>query len=264
MRPLLIFILLSIECLALSGVFNSKERYFVDGSYTTERKLLHEKIVQKFMRVERFAAWERPTFILAIGGPASGKSTTIAQLEEAGIINLESFVRADADAIKEELPEYKIFQSESVKLAETAVHAESVDIRLQILKQASSAKRSIFLDTAATKEKPTGQMFASLYNVFLEYNFILLHLEATADVMVARAHQRVESNKRFFRKESVLSGRQNALVYFKQLLPLADLAIQIETTEAPSLIVRQINDTRNECERSFSSTLLPGLLRLIQ
>ncbi len=95
-----------------------------------ERQALHDRIVEDYIaRGERPPEGETPQLIMTAGGWGSGKSVTRKKLP------MPKAVHADADAIKEEMPEYRSAESLPVRTLAMFVHEESSALSKRIAQE---------------------------------------------------------------------------------------------------------------------------------
>ena len=143
---------------------STHKRYMVPGSkhpeliakkdYTPERKVLHEKIIEKILS-EGIPAPEgtTPIAIMTGGGGASGKGTILRELIAQGHIPSEGVINVDADHIKTMLPEYNSILRDNDSRAAFVVHEESSDIAKIITQRAQAQRMHLIIDKTLAKEK---------------------------------------------------------------------------------------------------------------
>ncbi len=111
-----------------------------DGSFTPQRKALHDKILASILAKVPPSADK--TFTLMGGGPASGKSSVI----NSGQVSLAQAAHIDADAIKTQLPEYNALQGAKDMRAASFVHEESSGVGKTAMSQAFGGGQNVLLD----------------------------------------------------------------------------------------------------------------------
>lgn len=112
-----------------------------DGTWTPERQVLHDKIVNQFL--SGATPVKNPTAIMMGGGPASGKSKAI----EGGHVNLpKNRVHIDSDEIKKHIPEYNKGVAAKDLNAAAFAHEESSYLSERILREASAKSLNVALD----------------------------------------------------------------------------------------------------------------------
>jgi predicted ABC-type ATPase len=114
------------------GTFTNKK-----GIYTSERKKLHKKIVDKFLSLKTASKNPKVIFLAGVGG--SGKSTLL----KAKGYSKKDYVIVDADNIKTKLPEFNKYPSHSRAMM---VHEESGDVAQEVLKYAILKKINLIVD----------------------------------------------------------------------------------------------------------------------
>ena len=131
-----------------NGTLDTRTRYTTsDGSYTPERKQLHDQILDDLFKDADKAmpdASEQPTFVMLGGRGGSGKSSLKGLAYDP-----EKTVVIDADKIKTMLPEYSdLFQQKSKYAGLNAweVHEESSDIVKETLEIAKERGINVVLD----------------------------------------------------------------------------------------------------------------------
>lgn len=106
-----------------------------DGKYLPERiRKVHKPIVDSYVkRGKKSPDKNRPTCILMMGAPATGKGHLRKSLIKAGVIP-EHFVVVDPDEIKTEAlkPDYDRFSQDNNKTAAAFVHEEGSDISKEV------------------------------------------------------------------------------------------------------------------------------------
>jgi predicted ABC-type ATPase len=110
-----------------------------DGQLTPERQQLHDAIVRQHFQDARPVA--EPTVYAMGGGPASGKSAMLDNLETPS-----NAVTVDPDKIKDFLPEYRDAIAHGDVDASTKVHEESSAIAKRIAAEAARGRYNIIMD----------------------------------------------------------------------------------------------------------------------
>ena len=131
-----------------NGTLDTRTRYTTpDGSYTAERKQVHEQILDDLFKdadKAKPAAGEQPTFVMLGGRGGSGKSSLKGLAYDP-----DKTVVIDADEIKTMFPEYsELFEQQSKYAGLNAweVHEESSDIVKEALAIAKDRGINVVLD----------------------------------------------------------------------------------------------------------------------
>lgn len=124
-------------------------RNMENGEWTAERKKLHQEIIGKILSPEKIKACkpkngEKPKFVMFGGRGGSGKSwfTDKKRAEAEGrevMFDSDKFLILDADAIKEQIPEYEGWNAGEV-------HEESSYLMKEIKKHVMAAGLNVIID----------------------------------------------------------------------------------------------------------------------
>lgn len=166
------------------------------GSLHPDRGALHAAIRAKFLdHVEPVPADTKPLAIVMMGGPASGKSSI------CGGIPHDKFVQCDADAVKEQLPEFREAVKGNARNAAGLAHEESSHLVKQIRDQAISERKNLLMDgTGKDADKYLGmieRLKAEGYHVHL----MMPDLDKTS--ALTRATNRAEKKGRWVPHEFI-------------------------------------------------------------
>lgn len=187
-----------------SGI-STATRYKTNGAYSAARQALHEAIISRFLSMERIEAatpdsGSSPTFTLLGGRGGSGKSWFKGQTYQP-----ERCIVLDADAIKEELPEYEGWNA-------FLLHEESSELFDRITDIALALGLNLVHDaTLKTTDKAlalVARVKAAGYRV--EVHYMYLSRRAAAERAVARF---LGKSGRFVPPEVVLSNTRNEVSF---------------------------------------------------
>jgi predicted ABC-type ATPase len=156
-----------------------------DGRLDPRRAALHDRIVAEHVRAQPpLPEGTKPRAILMMGGPGSGKSTLLDGME------LSSFVRADPDAVKEQLPEYTISLGAGALDAAAITAKESLAIADRIVDEARRTRRNVVFDGTGRRKDRYARMIADLQGDGYAVQLIL------ADVGWKEAERRLDRRAR--------------------------------------------------------------------
>lgn len=163
-----------------------------DGKVTPERKVLHEQIAQKFLAsVQPVPEDKSPVSVLMMGGPASGKSSMV----RAQGFDASQFVNADADGVKESIPEYREAIMNRAKNAAAMAHEESSMLVKSIRQEAIDTNRNLIVDGTGAKLKSYEEAIGKLKGK--GYNTHLMLADCDADIALKRAKDRAKKTGRY-------------------------------------------------------------------
>lgn len=170
---------------------DTQKKYKQGGEYIPKRAKLHNAVVDLFLRkITPVPKTEKPIAVLMIGGPASGKSS----IKNAVLGNAENFVNADADEVKQFLPEYRLGVENRARDSAYMVHEESSDIGKRIRQESIDSSRNLIIDG-------TGSNFNSYekqINVLMKagYHVKMVYADCTPQIAHIRAVDRAEKTGR--------------------------------------------------------------------
>lgn len=156
--------------------------------YTEERAQKHEKILNKIFANKKLAKpkdGEKPTVIFLGGRGGSGKSKFDLPDEKhqsnLGVYDRSKYIVLDADAIKEELDEYKGYNAYEV-------HEESSDILNKALRKAQEEGLNVVLDATMKTVKSTEKKVKSFADA--DYNIEMYYMHLPREKATERAIHR--------------------------------------------------------------------------
>lgn len=188
-----------------------------EGGRPTEERAreVHEPMIRAALegKVTAASLGEKPTAVLTMGGPASGKGVILGKLKESGM-DLSHFVHVDPDEVKSNLPEYKASvpsedavakgtAGQTFKGAAAQVHEESSYVAKQIRDQAIAGGHHVVIDGTGGNADKFISMMNDLKEKGYEVHVFYPHLDANTGVQ--RAAGRAERSGRFV-PENVIRG----------------------------------------------------------
>jgi len=170
-----------------------------DGSYTPERKRLHDSIIGKHL--EGVTPSESPTVYMLGGGTASGKTSAI----KSGLIKLPTnAAQVDPDAIKGELPEYAALTEARDVIASAFAHEESSDLSKQVIAAGLSSGVDVVVDT--TGDNSLENLRAKIASWRKHGHRVVAHYATVpTEMAIERANARAAKTGRFV-PPSVIRG----------------------------------------------------------
>lgn len=120
--------------------------------YKPERERLHDKWMSEFLTDKEGKPIKAPpktvqkVAIVMMGGPASGKTSTVKHLLGTSDFASKGFANVNPDDVKEMMPEYNEALSLSAKDAAWIAHAESSDVASKVYNEALNQGLNIILD----------------------------------------------------------------------------------------------------------------------
>lgn len=189
-----------------------------DGRYTPERRKLHREILTSFLQhVPSVPEGQKPAAVMMMGGPASGKGAISSVLPD------NTFVKVDADRLKEMLPEYQEMVDKGDRDAASYAHEESGYLASKLRDIARQERKNMVLDGTGKYSSSYAHRMKQLQRD--GYHVQLMMPDLDVETAVERAKKRGEQTGRWVPEKVV---RQNYAVIpgnFLQLAKLADAAM---------------------------------------
>lgn len=177
------------------------EQHFRDGKPTPERAKVHEAIYSESLSAAKpVAPGTRPTAVMTMGGPGSGKSSALGGLEKSGW-----GVHIDPDKFRTQLPEWKeATRPENTYMgAAAATHEESSHIAKELTRRAMAEGKNVIVDGTGGNAKSFMKKVKELQNA--GYDVHVAYTTTDADEGLSRAEKRAEHSGRMVPEEF---GRQ--------------------------------------------------------
>jgi predicted ABC-type ATPase len=197
-----------------------------------ERQKLHTKIEDSFLsKVKPVPPNEKPVAILMMGGPASGKSSMVRALGT----DESTFVAADADAVKEQIPEYRKAVSARARNAAAMVHEESSDIVKKVRAKAIDQNKNLIVDGTGAKADSYISTIKKLKEKGYHTNLMLADMDP--DVALPRAKARAEKTGRYVPDSFITDAYPKIPGNFMQVAKLVDEFAVYDTRGKPPKLV---------------------------
>lgn len=153
--------------------------------YTPERRELHDQIVASFVDGHSPPAGQ-PRALFTAGGPGSGKSATLEQLDVP-----EDAVTVNPDLVKAMLPEFKQLSAARDPESGPAVHEESSQLARRIADEARRRGLNVVMDGVG--DSGTGKFVGKMRQMHDAGYHVTV---AVSSLPLDEAHRRVEARAR--------------------------------------------------------------------
>lgn len=201
----------------------TREKYVINGEYTIERKLLHNEIIESFLKGQLKQEQEAEAILLG-GGSAAGKSS-IGELVIKGYkLQKQNMIWIDPDKIKEKIPEYQDAMEsediESMKQAAFLVHDESSDITMKLLKICMKRKLNFMYDGTMKNEVK----YIKLIQQLRQAGFIIKAIIVDVPIKVAleRSNMRFKVTGRLVPEHIIEQSHMRVATTFSKIKDLID------------------------------------------
>lgn len=215
------------------------------------RQELHDFIKSQYLDgVQSAPEGTQPVVIMMMGGPASGKSSMVRAMG----IDESQFVIADADAIKERIPEYRVAVRNRGQKAAAMAHEESSYLVKQIRNSAISDRKNLVIDGTGAKAKSYMDVIPELRKQ--GYHIQLLMADASVNVALPRAIERAEKTGRYVPDHFITDAYPKIPGSFKQVSPLVDEFHVMDTGNAkmgekPRTLYSKVDGQENRSDEKW-------------
>lgn len=218
---------------------DTKNAHSADGGYTPERQQLHAQILAKFAdEVKPVPKDQKPTAIVTMGGPASGKGSVLGAL----IGNHKDFVLSDPDACKEQLPEYQraVQYGEHEGMPVSAVdaaamaHEESSDLADAIREKAVAERKNVVVDGTGKNAEKFMARIKDLQKAGYHVKLVLPH--APMKTASSRAQSRATGTGRYVPDEIVEQAHHLIPGNFEKIARVVDDFHLFDNSDKPRVV----------------------------
>ncbi|WP_088363678.1 zeta toxin family protein [Bacillus cereus] len=201
----------------------TREKYIINGEYTIERKLLHNEIIESFLKGQLQQEQESEAILLG-GGSAAGKSS-IGELVIKGYkLQKQNMIWIDPDKIKEKIPEYQDAMEsediESMKQAAFLVHDESSDITMKLLKICMKRKLNFMYDGTMKNEVKYIKLIQQLRQAGFSIKAIIV--DVPIKVALERSNMRFKVTGRLVPEHIIEESHMRVATTFSKIKDLID------------------------------------------
>ncbi|KAA0780084.1 zeta toxin family protein [Bacillus sp. BB56-3] len=210
------------------SVKTTQEKYKINDTYTKDRSLLHEKIINHFMD-DNHKVSQIPEAILLGGGTASGKTSAgnfiIRGYKEAGV----SLIKIDADEIKRLIPEYEKMSVFNPESAAFHVHDESSDIVDELLIRCIKNQKNFLYDGTMKNLNKYRTLIHNLINS--GYKVSATIVDVPIEIAKEREHYRYKETNRKVPYDVLIESHTNVPKTFHILKDMVHEYIIYDATE---------------------------------
>lgn len=194
-----------------------------------ERIGVYKDVQRRLFRGKRSVEeGRRPTAILTMGVPASGKSSAVRNV----VADRNNFVHVDPDQIKSLLPEFQEAKAQRAKDAASIVHWESGWLAEQMRDEAVAKRMNLIFDGVGRDPEYYKDMIHMLKHTGYHVRLVMTHVD-DADKAVARSNLRGEKFGRWVPEDRIRSAIPIVPQNFRDLRHEVDEFAVFDTNEFP-------------------------------
>jgi len=173
--------------------------------WTENRQNMHDIWIEEMIGGKPSASkGVRPQAILMMGGPASGKSSALRELD------LEGFAVLDSDWVKTQIPQYSEARAADARDAAFSVHAESSDVVSRAFIEARKNRLNIVMDGTGKSVDKYLRYIDALKRAGYDVKIVFVHVDG--ETAWARAKKRAEETGRWV-PEEIVRGAYGKIPY---------------------------------------------------
>lgn len=207
----------------------SKVDFNYHSNYRVERQLFQDRIIHKYLMFGKSV--DSPKIIFTAGVMGVGKSQVIIKMGCSKLINLQDYLWIDADQIKDDLPEMKMYIHFDPKSAGTKVHKESGFIQEIILSEALKQNKNIIVDGSLTSLTRHQMLFELIRRDYPQYTIEIIQVIADMEKIQERIQKRGEATGRFVPMEKVKYAYHQIPKTVEALTPLVSKVFVIDNNK---------------------------------
>lgn len=187
------------------------------GNLKPERQKLHDEIASKFLdHVKAVPEDKQPVAVVMMDGPGSGKSTFVDAIDNG------DFVRVDADAIKQNLPEFQQSLKAGAKDAAVISHDESSMLASRIKDGAVGSRKNLIFDGTGKNAEKYITMISDMKQ--RGYKVTVIMPSIPLDTALERVRIRAERTGRLVPESLVREAYSQIETNFDKISKIADSA----------------------------------------
>jgi hypothetical protein len=172
-----------------------------------------------------------PWIVFTCGAMGAGKSHVVGWMQKNRHFPLPSLVRIDADIFRHRLPEWRRYATYCPASAGLLTHLES-GYCVEILQEAAlRAQRNIWVDGSLRNITWYVSVFEDLRKRHPHYRIALFIVEASKEIVQARASSRAAKTQRFIPEKDILHSLASIPRAAAELSPKVDLFVRILNEE---------------------------------
>jgi predicted ABC-type ATPase len=203
-------------------------RQFQDGTLeqyrdAPERRALWAEIERRQLAAAK-PSDKHPGAVITMGGPGSGKSTTLEYLE----LCQKDVVQVNSDLVKEALPEYQAAKAAYDRLAADRVHEESSLIADRVQLEAIKSRREVCIDSVQSDRAEVMELIALLKES--GYRVTVIAVTVPFELAWERIQERGERTGRFVPHDYAVAAHESIRLHADEVLRSADVGLLYDTS----------------------------------
>lgn len=227
---------------------------FIDWTYhekyDNKRELMQEKIIDKYFDDKPVFKNESKWLIFTGGCYGAGKSHIMRHLHKLGKINLDNYVYADQDKMRDFLPEYQDYLKENHFTAGFKTNKETSYMSEMVQKHALFSNYNLIIDSSLRDGDWHLEYISWIKQKFPDYKIAIVFVDASWERILERNIKRGEITKRVIPLKCLEDAFEQSPKSFEMLKSHVDLHYYVtnnikhsfDSEECPNEIYEQIKN----------------------
>jgi len=208
------------------------------GNYIMNRQLFQDEIVNKLLDGNAWVhddkngilckAPTNPWIVFTAGVMGAGKTYVIQQLASNNRFPLESYINVDPDIIREQFPEYYLYDPTHAaeRTQKEAGYIEDIAIRAAL-----DRGYNVLVDGSLRNGEFYNEYFLDLKKRYEKLHIAILYVTAPRDVIIDRVKKRFIKTGRAVPESTLEEAMQQVPVAIETLAPLVDYFCEIDNSQ---------------------------------
>eukprot|EP00565_Helicotheca_tamesis_P005429 CAMPEP_0185738464 /NCGR_PEP_ID=MMETSP1171-20130828/33061_1 /TAXON_ID=374046 /ORGANISM="Helicotheca tamensis, Strain CCMP826" /LENGTH=416 /DNA_ID=CAMNT_0028409719 /DNA_START=125 /DNA_END=1376 /DNA_ORIENTATION=+ len=200
--------------------------YDFHNNYTHKRQLYQDRMIRRNVLLEG-SSTDEPWLVCTCGPMGAGKGWVLGWMSANGYLPLERISKIDPDAFKIRMPEWPIYQQNSLDLAGKQTHAESGYIAEIAAHLAMDNSMNVWVDGSLRNYEWYAKHFVKVREKWPQYRIAILAITAPDETIQKRLKHREEMTGRHVDPDLQRDSSKGVEVGLRELAPSVDLIAHV-------------------------------------
>uniref|UniRef100_A0A7S1WFY0 EF-hand domain-containing protein n=1 Tax=Alexandrium catenella TaxID=2925 RepID=A0A7S1WFY0_ALECA len=202
--------------------------------YTYHRKYMDSRVLMQDDLIERFCkqcvrrgSEQLPWVVFTAGAMGAGKGYVTRWMDQSGYLPMKNFLVVDPDAIRHELPEWKIYCERDANSAGDLTQKEAGHIAEILGHRGLRDRYNVIFDGSLRDTAWYTTYFNRLRHDFPGIRIAIIHIVADSDEVLERAAERGRKTGRVVPVRLLIESMEQVPKSVNTLAPKADFAFRV-------------------------------------
>jgi len=200
--------------------------YSYHKSYSHERQIFQDRLIKSNVLLDG-SGTDRPWLVFTCGPMGVGKGWVLGWMSANSILPLEHVSKIDPDAFKLRMPEWSVYQSQSMEAAGTQTHAESAYIAEIALRLAMKNSMNVWVDGSLRDWAWYQEDLKRIRAHFPQYRIAIVAVDASQEIISDNIQRRFEETGRHVPEKVQKDSTEAMDRGLRRLAPLVDLIAHV-------------------------------------